>query len=203
MYTSKRKTLLELLYRRFCPARVTHEKRQAFLLHDFRVRTVTHGAVHKTLDIPLNEPAERILRELALKDNPRTLSSRSSRHLTRQELHNVLRVTIQGTSNLLKIINHGAHANPRILQPGQLQTLTLRTHLRTLRTRPLQQILILVSQAKLTNTKTHTTPLKTCLSRLKQNSIIIQSLRKYMKIDRHTILSNVHPLILFQYCEGW
>jgi len=57
----------------------------------------------------------------------------------------MLRVTVQSISNFLKIVNHRTHADPSILQPRQLQTLTLRSHFGTLSTRLLQHGLIIVS----------------------------------------------------------
>jgi hypothetical protein len=79
---------------------------------------MTHWTIHKTFNIALNEPAERVLRKLTLKDNSRTLSRRGCRHFARQELHDVLGIPAQSISNFLKIVDHGTHANPRILQPG-------------------------------------------------------------------------------------
>jgi hypothetical protein len=58
----------------------------------------------------------------------------------------MLRVTIQSVSNLLKIVNHSAHTYPRIVQPWNLQTLTLHPYLRQLGTRPLQQPLVIIAQ---------------------------------------------------------
>ena len=88
---------------------------------------------------------ESILRKLTLKNKTRPLTSRSRRHLTRQKLQNMLRVTVQSISNFLKIVNHRTHTDPPILQPRQLQTLTLRTHFGTLPTRLLQHGLIIIS----------------------------------------------------------
>jgi hypothetical protein len=120
MYTSKLNTLLQLSDGRFCSARITNEKGQALLLDDLRVWTVTHRAIDKTLNVPLDKSAECIFRELALKDNPRTLTSCSRCHLTGEELDNMLRFAVQSIGNILKIEYHSSHTNSRILQSGQL-----------------------------------------------------------------------------------
>jgi hypothetical protein len=99
---------------------------EASLFYDFCVRTLANGAYHELVGVSLDQSLKGVVGKFPLKDRSRPVHVSGGSHLSREKPQHLMRVSIEGVTNFLKVMKDGSHANNVATRLRNLESLALK-----------------------------------------------------------------------------